>query len=243
MMNAPTDFLVAGKSVLITGGSGGIGNAFAEAFVRHGAGVATADLEAAALAAPQVPGIRRLVADVTDSGSIRKLADTVDRVDVLIHCAGMIAHQKEYEPATFGRVVDVHLTGIMRLIEAFGERLKAAKGCVILISSMHGYFGSARAPAYAAAKAGTISLTKSLALAMSAAGVRVNCIAPGWIETPISAKARENEAFNARLLERLPIGRWAKPDEIAAVAVFLASPAASLITGVTIPVDGGYSAS
>src|SRR5262249_21070496 len=120
--------------------------------------------------------------------------------------------------------------------------LAAAKGSIINVASMYSYFGSPHAPAYGAAKAALVQLTKSLALAWAKDGIRVNAIAPGWIKTELTRGARENPEFYRKVTERLPDGRFAEPDEVAGPAVFLASPAASLITGVTIPVDGGYSA-
>jgi len=108
---------------------------------------------------------------------------------------------------------------------------------------MYSYFGSPMIPAYGAAKTGIVSLTRSLALAYAADGIRVNAIAPGWINTEISRGGREEAEFNAKVMARLPIGRWAEPEELAGTALFLASPASRLINGVTIPVDGGYTAS
>src|SRR5215217_6059989 len=104
-------------------------------------------------------------------------------------------------------------------------------------------FGAAMIPGYAAAKTGIVGLTKSLALAYAEDGIRVNAVAPGWINTEISRRGREEEAFNAKVMARLPTKRWSEPEELAGTAVFLASPAARLINGVTIPVDGGYVAS
>ena len=130
--------------------------------------------------------------------------------------------------------------GNVRLAAAFRPHLKASRGCMINIGSMYSYFGAPQIPAYAAAKTAVVGLTKSLALAYIDDGIRVNAIAPGWIETEISRRGREDPEFNARLMQRLPNKRWADPDELAGTALFLASPASRLINGVTIPVDGGY---
>jgi NAD(P)-dependent dehydrogenase (short-subunit alcohol dehydrogenase family) len=108
---------------------------------------------------------------------------------------------------------------------------------------MYSYFGAAHVPAYSAAKTAIVSLTKSLALGFAADRIRVNAIAPGWIKTEISRQGRENPEFNRKVTDRLPNGEWAEPEELAGTALFLASPASSLINGVTIPVDGGYVAS
>jgi NAD(P)-dependent dehydrogenase (short-subunit alcohol dehydrogenase family) len=140
-------------------------------------------------------------------------------------------------------IIDIHLVGNLRLANAFREHLKATQGCLINIASMYSYFGAPHVPAYSAAKTAIVSLTKSLAIAWAADGIRVNAIAPGWIKTEISRAGRENPDFNAKVVARLPGGEWAEPEDLAGTAVFLASPAAKLITGVTIPVDGGYVAS
>ena len=121
--------------------------------------------------------------------------------------------------------------------------MKTSQGCLINIASMYSYFGAPQIPAYAAAKTAVVSLTKSLAISFAGDGIRVNAIAPGWIKTEISRHGRENPEFNAKVVARLPGGEWAEPEDLAGTAVFLASPAAKLITGVTIPVDGGYTAS
>ena len=108
---------------------------------------------------------------------------------------------------------------------------------------MYSYFGAPRAPAYSAAKTAVVSLTKSLAIAFAEDGIRVNAIAPDWIKTELTRPARENPEFNSRVIARIPGGNWAEAEDLAGVAIFLASPASKLINGVTIPVDGGYSAS
>lgn len=233
------DFNVAGKRVLITGGTGGIGGAFARAFLEHGAQVIVADL--AAPPADADARIRHEPLDVRDDTAVEALAARIDTLDVLIHCAGR-ASPGEYEPDIFADVLDVHLVGGLRLVNAFHPHLKASAGCVINIASMYSFFGSPMTPAYGAAKAGVVALTRSLALRFAADGIRVNAIAPGWIDTALTRAARDNKAFFEHTLSRIPIGRWAEPDEVAGAAVFLASPAARLITGITLPVDGGYSA-
>ena len=126
---------------------------------------------------------------------------------------------------------------------ALRDKLKVRPGCIIHIGSMYSYFGAGMIPAYASAKTGIVGLTRSLAVAYAEDGIRVNAIAPGWINTPISRRGREDTAFNDKVMARLPTKRWSEPEELAGTAVFLASPAATLINGVTIPVAGGYVAS
>jgi NAD(P)-dependent dehydrogenase (short-subunit alcohol dehydrogenase family) len=243
-MATTPDFSVAGKHVLITGGTGGIGGAFAKAFLDHGAHVIVADL-----AAPKDgidPRIRYEQLDVRDDAAVEALAARVERLDVVIHCAGRIARWEEYKPEVFKDILDIHLVGNLRLANAFRPHLKASNGCLINIGSMYSYFGAPRSPAYSAAKTGVVSLTKSLAIAFAEDGIRVNAIAPGWIKTELTRALREDpelSEFNNKVLARIPGGQWAEPEDLAGAAIFLASSASKLINGVTIPVDGGYSAS
>lgn len=236
------DFTVAGKVVLISGGAGGIGAAFARAFHAHGARVLITDVGPAPADLLE-GGVAHHVLDVRDDRAVEALASTVDRLDVLIHCAGRLIRHEEYKTEVFKDILDIHLVGNLRLANAFRPHLKRSGGCLINIGSMYSYFGSPMIPAYGAAKTAIVSLTKSLALAFAEDGIRVNAIAPGWINTEISRRGREDPEFNAKVMARLPTKRWSEPDELAGTAIFLASPASALINGVTIPVDGGYVAS
>lgn len=233
-------FSVSGKAVLISGGTGGIGHAFAEAFLAHGAEVIVADVKPPAEAHPR---IRYERLDVRDTAAVDALAAEIPRLDTLIHCAGRLIRWEEYKPEVFADILDIHLVGNLRLANAFRPHLRESKGCIINIASMYSFFGAAHIPGYAAAKSGVVSLTKSLALGFAADGIRVNAIAPGWIKTDITRPGREDPVFSAKVLARLPQGEWAEPEQVAGTAIFLASPAAALINGVTIPVDGGYTAS
>ncbi|HEX3983976.1 MAG TPA: SDR family oxidoreductase [Acidisoma sp.] len=239
-MSISTSFSVAGKVVLISGGTGGIGQAFALAFLAHGAEVIVTDVKPPAEPHPQ---IRYIPLDVRDTAAVDAVAAAVPRLDTLIHCAGRLIRWEEYKPEVFTDILDIHLVGNLRLANAFRPHLKATKGCIINIASMYSYFGAAHIPAYSAAKTAVVSLTKSLALGFAGDGIRVNAIAPGWIKTEITRPGREDPIFSAKVLARLPGGEWAEPEDLAGTAIFLASPAAALINGVTIPVDGGYTAS
>jgi len=235
------DFSVRGMTVLITGGTGGIGLAMGRGFVAHGASVIAADL-----APPKQEldaGLRYEPLDVRDDAGVEALAARTERCDVVIHCAGRLLRWEEYKPESFKEVLDVHLVGALRLANAFRPQLKASGGCLINIASMYSFFGAAHAPGYSAAKTGLVSLTRSLALSFAEDGIRVNAIAPGWIRTEISRAGRENPAFNSKVVARIPNGEWAEPEDLAGLAIFLASPAARLVNGVTIPADGGYCAS
>jgi len=234
-MSAP-DFSVSGKHVLISGGAGGIGTAFARAFRSAGAHVTIADIKPPATD----EGFAFRPLDVRSDEAVKAIAAGTKRLDVLIHCAGRLLRHEEHKPEVFMDVVDIHLGGNMRLASAFRPHLAATKGCIINIGSMYSYFGASMIPGYAAAKTAVVGLTKSLALAYVEDGIRVNAIAPGWIRTEISRIGREDPPFNDKVLARLPTHRWSEPEELAGTAVFLASPAAALINGATIPVDGGY---
>jgi NAD(P)-dependent dehydrogenase (short-subunit alcohol dehydrogenase family) len=234
------DFSVTGKTILITGGTGGIGSEFAKAFIAHGANVIVADM--AQPKADMDPRIRYESLDVTSDEAVEEIALRIETLDVVIHCAGKLARWEEYKPAVFASILDIHLVGNLRLANAFRPHLKKTRGCLINIGSMYSYFGAPQVPAYAAAKAAVVSLTKSLAISFAEDGIRVNAIAPGWIKTEISRGGRENPAFNDKVVARIPNGEWAEPAELAGTAIFLASSASALINGVTIPVDGGYCA-
>lgn len=234
-MSAP-DFSVSGQHVLISGGTGGIGLAFARAFRAAGAEVTIADIKL-----PTTDeGFTFRSLDVRSDAEVSALATSTAKLDVLIHCAGRLLRHEEHKPEVFMDIVNIHLGGNMRLASAFRPHLTASKGCIINIGSMYSYFGASMIPGYSAAKTAVVGLTKSLALAYIDDGIRVNAIAPGWIRTEISRIGREDPPFNEKVLARLPTHRWSEPDELAGTAVFLASPAAKLVNGVTIPVDGGY---
>lgn len=142
----------------------------------------------------------------------------------------------------FAAVLDVNLTGTMRMCQACYPRLKETRGCILNIASMLSIFGSGRVPAYSSSKGGVVQLTKSLAIAWASDGVRVNALAPGWIATNLTAPLVESAAFRETIIARTPLGRWGDPSDVAPAAVFLCSSQASFITGTVLTVDGGYSA-
>ena len=239
MMHCAFDFSQA--EVLVVGASrAGIGAAIARAFQDAGAQVAITGAEpepapedAARFAYTQL--------DVTDAGAVQSLAARTDKLDILVNCAAITARGQEMEPDFFQNVVDVNLHGTFRTALAFHPHLKARKGSLINIASMYASFGSPKNPAYGASKAAVVQLTKSLAIAWAGDGIRVNAVAPGFIVTAQSARSRTDPAHVAAVNLRTPMGRWGQPEDIAGPVLFLTSPAAAFMTGVCLPIDGGYS--
>ena len=168
-------------------------------------------------------------------------ACAVTEVEV-VNAAGIVRRQEEFEAGAFEDVLNVNLSGTMAMCVACKPALARARGAIVNIASMYSFFGAPHAPAYAASKAGVVQLTKSLAIAWAADGIRVNAIAPGWIDTPFTEAARANDARRAAILDRSPMGRWGTPEDIVGPALFLAGDAAQFVTGAVLPVDGGYSA-
>ncbi len=226
--------------VVIGASRGGIGAAIARAFQDAGAQVQITGAEADCL--PE--DARRFSytqLDVTDTSAVTAFSKAHAHVDVLVNCAAITRRGEEMEPAFFSHVLDINLTGSFRCAMAMHPGLSSAEGSVINVASMYARFGSPRNPAYGASKAGVEQLTKSLAIAWSADGIRVNAIAPGFIVTEQSARARQDPAFTKAVENRTPLSRWGQPDDIAGTALFLSSKEAGFITGACIPVDGGYS--
>jgi NAD(P)-dependent dehydrogenase (short-subunit alcohol dehydrogenase family) len=234
-----------GLSALVTGGTGGIGGAIARALRDAGARVLATGLGRAEIAAAGTSaafaGIDLKPLDVADAEAVGSLVAGLDRLDILVNGAGMIVRAGgEFELEIFQRVVEVNLTGAMRLATACRPLLARRGGAIVNIASMLSFFGSGAAPAYSASKGGIAQLTKSLAIAWAPDGIRVNAVAPGWIETALTGPLRDDPARSAAIVARTPLGRWGRPEDIGGAAVFLCSDAAAFITGAVLPVDGGY---
>ncbi|MFO1132913.1 MAG: SDR family NAD(P)-dependent oxidoreductase [Hyphomicrobiales bacterium] len=234
----------AGKHVLVTGGTSGIGLGVAKAFVAEGAIVTATGVSLAEVGdtAEAVPGLRTALLDVRNAAEIESLLASLPSLSHVVNCAGVIRRGAEHDPDVFADVIDINLTGTMRICAAARAKLKEARGTIVNTASVLSFFGGGLVPGYAASKGGVAQLTKSLAIAYAPDGIRVNAVAPGWIETPLTAALRENADRNAAILARTPLGRWGNPDDIAGGVLYLSSPLASFVTGAVLAIDGGYMA-
>lgn len=230
----------SGHRVVVTGGMSGIGAAVATGFAELGAHVTVAGLPRADAPGNDARGAEVVEIDVTSELGIRGFFGSMERLDVLVNCAGMIRRADEYRTEVFRDVLEVNLLATMNTCVAARELLGAARGSIVNVASMFSFFGSPHAPAYGASKAAIVQLTKSLA-ASFAPHVRVNAIAPGWIRTAMTAPLRQDPEAEQRILSRTPAGRWGEPADVVGPVVWLASKAAAFVTGVVLPVDGGYS--
>ena len=230
------------RVVLVTGGTRGIGEGIARAFAEAGHHVIACGLtQQECDAFTPHDNIRTTVLDVTQQASIDAVMKPLTKLDALVNCAGVILRGgAEFTIEGFQRTLDINLTGTMRMCIAAKPLLAQTQGAIINTASMLTFQGSPFVPGYAASKGGIGQLTKSLAAAWAAEGIRINALAPGWIETELTRPLVEDAARSAPILARTPMGRWGKPDDIGGVAVFLASDAARFVTGAIIPVDGGY---
>lgn len=248
-------FDLTGKVALVTGGNGGIGLGMAKGLAKAGARVVVAarnpQKSSAAVDALQALGSDSfaLAADVTDEGSVQTLFDEAaarcGRLDILVNNAGTTVRKPvdQLTLAEWNQVMDTNLTSAFLCCRAAYPHLKAAGGGKIInIGSMMSIFGAPYSPAYGASKGGIVQLTRSMATSWAADGIQVNAVLPGWIQTELTDGARAQvPGLNERVIARTAAGRWGQPEDMAGIAVFLASAASDFVTGTAIPVDGGYS--
>lgn len=230
----------------VSGGTGAIGRAICLAFANAGYRTIVGAIDVAETTLPETVEGRWL--DVTNRDSVEAALSDLDALSILINCAGITARERrEFDPEVFARVVEVNLTGAMRLTMAARPRLRTAVQAgrdvaVVNVCSMLSFFGSPTVPAYAASKGGLLLLTKSLAGAWAEDGIRVNAVAPGYIETDLTRPLHDTPELRDRIERRTPMRRWGRPEDVTGAVMFLCSDQARFVTGTVIAADGGYSA-
>ena len=230
-----------GRQVLVVGGTSGIGAGIATAFAAAGSVVTVTGATEAEVQSATAQGLRARRLDVRDSDAVNTCVGEHTELSVLVNCAGMIRRGgAELDPDVFAEVLEVNLTGSMRTCAAARPLLAKRGGCIVNTASMLSFFGGGLVPGYSASKGGVAQLTKSLAIAYAAEGIRVNAVAPGWIATPLTKALKDDPLRNDPIVARTPMGRWGTPEDVAGPVLFLASQAARFVTGVVLPVDGGY---
>ena len=247
-------FDLSGKVAIVTGGNGGIGLGMARGLGGAGAAVVIAARNAeksrAAVRDLETRGASAFAVetDVTDEKSVAAMVEATlarcGRLDILVNNAGTNIRRPAHELGTadWHKVLDTNLTSAFLCSKAVHPAMKRnGGGKIISIGSMMSIFGASFAPAYGASKGGIVQLTKSIACAWAPDNIQANAVLPGWIDTDLTRRARELiPSLHDNVLRRTPAGRWGTKDDMAGIAVFLASPASDFVTGTAIPVDGGY---
>ena len=248
-------FGLNGKVAIVTGGNGGIGKGIARGLAGAGANIiigARNESKTADAAAEikrdfsvEVLGIKVDMLQVREiEEMLKQTLNTFGRIDILVSNAGIGIHKlpQDMSLAEWDENVNINLRGFFIIAKAvYPVMKKAGGGKIISIGSMTSIFGVGALPAYGASKGGILQLTRNLAVAWAGDNIQVNCILPGWINTDLSAEGkRDIPGLNEGIIARTPAGRWGDPVDLAGTAVFLASPASDFVTGVAIPVDGGY---
>jgi 2-deoxy-D-gluconate 3-dehydrogenase len=252
-VTAPFD--LDGKVAVVTGGNGGIGLGMALGLADAGADIAVVGRNEtkSVTAAKELEGrgvkAISVLADVTDKTAVAAMTARVlhelGRIDILVNNAGINIRKPPdaLDPDEWDSVIRTNLTSAFLCSQAVHPAMKAAgSGKIINIGSMMSIFGASFAPAYAASKGGIVQFTRSCACAWAADNIQVNAVLPGWIDTDLTRRAREQiDGLHDRVLARTPASRWGASSDFAGIAVFLASSASDFVTGAAIPVDGGYS--
>jgi NAD(P)-dependent dehydrogenase (short-subunit alcohol dehydrogenase family) len=248
---SPLDaFRLDGKVAVITGGSRGIGRTTAELFIAAGAKVILLDINPESVAQTALDiGATAIAADVANEASVtaafNQIMQQYQRIDVLVNNAGCAIRRPtvELSLADWQRVIDVNLTGVFLCAQAAGRvMLQQKSGTIINMASIFGFSGGGIYPniSYQSSKGAIVNMTRALAVEWASSNIRVNALAPTWVDTEFIQLLKENPAAMEKIHQTTPMGRLAKTEEVANAALFLASPAASMITGHTLAVDGGY---
>jgi 2-deoxy-D-gluconate 3-dehydrogenase len=253
-------FSLAGKTAVVTGGNTGIGRAIAQAYAAMGSDIVIAARNEAKTTEvvqylkdafhTRILGVRvdvRKEKEIQDA--VNQVFDTFGRIDILVNSAGTTIRKlpQDFTTAEWDEVLDTNLKGAFLFSQAvYPAMKKAGGGKIIHIGSMASIFGGARVAPYGASKGGIVQLVRSLAVAWAPDNIQVNAILPGWIDTPLSFRIRKSDSgsdlIESAISKRTPMGRWGKPEDLQGTAIFLASQASNFVTGIALPVDGGYSA-
>ena len=242
-MDNPLDF--TGKTVLVVGGSSGIGNGIAQGFRRHGAdvhvwGTRLSASEYKIEEGSDLTGLHYAQVDVSSFITVETWRPNFRKLDVLVLSQGTVLYKRgEFQMDGFQKVIDLNLNSLMACAIKFHDMLAASKGSLITVSSTAAYHSTRGNPAYNASKTGAVGLTRTLAEAWAGDGIRVNGIAPGLVDTKLTKVTTENPERLEASLQGIPLKRLGTPDDMAGVALFLASPLSAYVVGQTIPVDGG----
>jgi 2-deoxy-D-gluconate 3-dehydrogenase len=248
-------FSLKQKVAIVTGGNGGIGKGIAKGFASMGADVAIVarnpqKTDKAAEEIREAFGGRclGLLCDVTDETSVMRMAEEVHRqlgcIDILVNNAGINIRKlpQDYDASDWDKVLAGNLRSAFLCCKSVYPAMKAGGGKIVNIGSMTSIFGGAKLAPYSASKGGIVQMTRSLACAWAEENIQVNAILPGFIDTELTRQARKDiPGLNETVIARTPAGRWGKPRDLQGAALFLASPASDFVTGVVLPVDGGYS--
>ncbi|MFB6181144.1 MAG: SDR family NAD(P)-dependent oxidoreductase [Candidatus Nanohalobium sp.] len=236
-----------GKVAIVTGGSSGIGKSIAERFAWEGADVVVADVDedGGREVADDIEGVFK-ACDVSSYDDVERVVEeTVEefgKLDVLVNNAGIgsVNNIEEMSIEEYEKTRSIDLDGVMYGCKAATPYLKETEGCIVNIASIYGLVGDMGATAYNAAKGGVVNLTRSVADDLAQYNVRVNCVCPGYVKTPMTEDIQEDEEFMQHIMTETPMKRMAEPEEISSVVTFVASDEASYITGENIAVDGGW---
>ncbi|QKJ85554.1 SDR family oxidoreductase [Paramixta manurensis] len=232
------------RTVVVSGGTSGIGLEIARGFSQLGATTIATGSSAAKLAAlrdsddAQRIDFRQL--DVGNTQQVDALFASLPQLDLLVNAAGIARPEQEYQEAVFQQVMDTNLTSVMRLTSAALPALSARRGSVVNVASMLSYLADASVPAYCASKSGVVGLTRALAHRYGPQGVRVNAVAPGYHRTEMTRPLWDDPTAAEHIRQRTALKRWGEAEDLVGAVIFLSSDAARYITGVTLPVDGGY---